>query len=269
MPELPEIETICRELSKKLPTKTFKQIKFLRADLRIPFPKDVKNILNKEIISIERRAKFIQINLSNVLKVIIHLGMTGKILFKSSNYQPIKHDHALFYLSDDLVMVYNDVRRFGLITICEDKHSKHYKNFGPEPFSSEFNVNYFQNFVQNKSLPIKPLLMNNELVVGVGNIYACEALFKSRIDPSRKAKSLTKEEISRLIKEIINVLYKAIELGGSTLRDYINTNEQKGNFQNEFLVYGKEKETCVICDSEIKRIRQAGRSTFFCPSCQK
>ncbi len=277
MPELPEVETICQSLSKKIIGKKISKVIQNRHDLRINLPTSLKDLVNFEISSVKRRAKFILISFKNHPEtLVIGLGMTGRMLFNatgvdldmnSHEVKYAKHNHVIFEFSDQSRLIYNDIRRFGFMLIAENiENFEMIKNLGPEPLSEDFNSLYFSEFVKKRQTPIKNLLMSNDFVVGIGNIYASESLFNAQILPYRPASSLSKEEIMRLITAICDVLKCAIEAGGSSLKDYVNAEGQSGYFQHKFKVYGKNK--CSECESEIKKIKQAGRSSFFCPNCQ-
>jgi formamidopyrimidine-DNA glycosylase len=258
MPELPEVETVVRELKHSLIGKSFRHIITLRDDIREPIP-DLSEFEGKKIRSVTRRAKYIVIN----DRLIIHLGMSGKIMIDKPQARK-KHDHVVFELSSGEEMVFNDARRFGLVTIKNDKIFSH---LGPEPFSEEFSEKYLKDALVRRKGPIKVALMDQELVVGVGNIYAAEALFRTGIDPKTPANKVKK--LKMLIKNIRAVLAEAIESGGSTLRDYVRSSGDLGYFQHSFAVYGRDKKPCLKCRTNIEKITQGGRSTFYCPKCQK
>ncbi|MBL6665349.1 MAG: bifunctional DNA-formamidopyrimidine glycosylase/DNA-(apurinic or apyrimidinic site) lyase [Rickettsiales bacterium] len=274
MPELPEVETIkngIQEIKSKKIINTFSSSKKLRFDSHINL-EQLKNLQIKEII---RRARYLIITLNNNKSLIIHLGMSGKISLKDSFSQE-KHDHFAIQFQDNSWLIYNDARRFGFVDLInsnEIKKHKMLKDLGPEPLSEEFNSNYLYESLKNKSTNIKTTMMDNKLVVGVGNIYINESLFDAKILPTKQAKNLTKKEIDRLIKSIKKIISHAIELGGSSISDYVTTRGEMGNFQDTFKVYGradkKNQEKCLICDNKIKKIVQNGRSTFYCDNCQK
>jgi formamidopyrimidine-DNA glycosylase len=273
MPELPEVETVCKGLSKSLLGRKFTNINLLRPNLRIPFPENFSTkIINRTIKDITRRAKYIFIHLDNSQVIIMHLGMSGKIIVHPSKQQILKHDHAIFTFDDNQELVFNDARRFGLITIADinnlDQHPL-FKSLGPEPLTENFNTKYLADKLKTKSIPIKPAIMNNNIVVGVGNIYACESLFISNISPLKAANNLNNVEIKILITNIKQVLLDAIKSGGSSISDYVNAQGELGYFQHNFNVYNKYNHSCKICTSKIARITQCGRSTFYCPTCQK
>jgi formamidopyrimidine-DNA glycosylase len=270
MPELPEIETICKALRAQILNKVIIQaIKITNLSLRKPISDDlIKKLVNIKVIDIQRRAKYIKICLNDNSILLIHLGMSGKILIKPRNYIYQKHDHVAFILNDGQQLVYNDPRRFGLIEfLSEDNNSL--THLGIEPLEQEFTPAYLANILNNKKQPVKLSIMDNSNIVGIGNIYACESLFLSKVKPDRPSFSLSKKEIVNLHKEIIFVLEEAIKQGGSSLKDYASVSGEKGYFQHFFKVYGREGGPCSICHEAICKVKQGGRSSFYCPSCQK
>ncbi len=272
MPELPEVEVVVLELRNQIIGESFLGVQINQHNLRIPIPKVLPALLEKQvIITVSRQAKYVLIHLANDHVLVLHLGMSGKILINPSQ-QFQKHNHVIFYLTNNNRIVFNDPRRFGLITIYHLNNlakSFLFKNYGPEPLSREFNSTYLSFALQNKTTPIKISLMNNKVLVGVGNIYACESLFHCKISPLRKSNSLKTKEINKLISAIKNTLKKAIAAGGSTLKNYVNTRGELGYFQHEHKVYGRTDLNCTNCNTSIKQIIQSGRSTFYCPNCQK
>lgn len=272
MPELPEVETICQGLKEKTLKKVIVKVQLItKLNLRQAIPLSIEEKLNGcQIVEITRRAKYIQIFLDNSLVILIHLGMSGKVLIKNQNYIYQKHDHFAIHLNDGQQIVYNDPRRFGLIDLVakeELPNSPLLKHLGIEPLEIQFTPEYLANIFRNKKQPIKLTIMDNVNIVGVGNIYASESLFLSKISPTRAANSLNFAEITLLHQMIIKVLKDAIKQGGSSLKDYASVSGEKGYFQHLFKVYGKEK--CYICQNPITKIKQAGRASFYCPVCQK
>jgi len=272
MPELPEVETVCRGLENNIIGKKIASVFIGDKKLRLPFPKNFSaDLKNKTVISVKRRARYIIIELDRELNILIHLGMTGKIIYQTKLPNLTTHDHCLIFFSDKTAIIYNDTRRFGLIDLVETaeiKNHKMIKNLGPEPLSKEFNAKYLQSKLKNKQINIKTAMMNNKIVVGVGNIYINESLFQTAISPLKTAGSLKLDQLDKLIMNIQKILKKAIKLGGSTLRDYVNSNGDAGGFQFNFNVYGRAGQKCVVCDGIIKKIKQNGRSSFYCPKCQ-
>ncbi len=274
MPELPEVETTKRGLSYIL-NKEIKQIfrsnKKMRFDSTLPL-----DLLEGSIVkNLDRRARYLLIKLQDSRTLIVHLGMSGRMtLLKNNdldNYEIQKHDHLILDFGSDLV-IFNDPRRFGFIDLIDNEKFSSHKliaNLGPEPLNTEFNDKYLFEKLQKKSSNIKNIMMDNTIVVGVGNIYINESLFKSGIMPTRSANSLKKSEIKKLVTNIKEILNLAIEFKGSSINDYVHSDGKLGNFQNNFFVYGMENEKCKVCSKKIHRIVQNGRSTFFCDHCQK
>ena len=283
MPELPEVETVKRGLEEFIINESIKEVYLSKFNLRFPWPKDfVSKIVGKKIISIKRRAKYIIIGLSDNYSIIAHLGMSGsyKVLKKGEvqDYIILKHDHLIIDL-DNFKIVYNDPRRFGYIDLTNQDPETHkfLSSLGPEPLSNYFNADHLAETLLNKNKPIKNTLLDQNIVSGLGNIYVCEALFRSKINPKKNCSKLVtskgkpKKNLILLIQKINEVIKEAIEVGGSTLRDFSNISGKMGYFQSSFNVYNRENEECLLgsCDGVVKRIIQSGRSTFFCSKCQK
>ena len=283
MPELPEVETVKKGLEEILVNKTIKNINLSGFSLRFPIPKNFVSLASaKKILSIGRRAKYILFSLSDNISIISHLGMSGsyRILSydESISYKPNKHDHIIFQF-EDFKVVYNDPRRFGYIFITDKDPNDHklIASLGPEPITNNFNEIELAKSFYKKERPIKNALLDQTIISGLGNIYVCEALFRSKISPKKRIKKLVysdgsaKKPLITLKDKINEVIEESILLGGSSLKDFSNTEGKMGYFQNTFSVYGREGEFCILkdCDQKIKRITQAGRSTFYCPKCQK
>lgn len=283
MPELPEVETVKRGLEEFIINESIKEVYLSKFNLRFPWPKDfVSKIVGKKIISIKRRAKYIIIGLSDNYSIIAHLGMSGsyKVLKKGEvqDYIILKHDHLIIDL-DNFKIVYNDPRRFGYIDLTNQDPETHkfLSSLGPEPLSNYFNADNLAETLLNKNKPIKNTLLDQNIVSGLGNIYVCEALFRSKINPKKNCSKLVtskgkpRKNLILLIEKINEVIKEAIEAGGSSLRDFSNTSGKMGYFQSSFNVYNRENEKCLLdsCDGVVKRIIQSGRSTFFCSKCQK
>lgn len=288
MPELPEVETISRGIKAHLENQTISNLKILNPKLRYLIPKNIKqDCLKSKILNVKRKAKYILIELDNQNIIVIHLGMTGRLLITTKNTQKknlsteeifrhqLKHlnkyDHAIFQLENGTSLIYNDVRKFGMIDLIDKSQMESYKffkNLGLEPLDKAFSFKAFEEIISKRNKSIKSTIMDANLIVGVGNIYANEALFKAKIHPERLASNLTQSEIKELRLEIIKVLNAAIEAGGSTLKDYANEKGESGYFQFNFKVYGRNGQPCTKCKTIIERIKQNGRSSFFCPECQ-
>lgn len=283
MPELPEVETICRGLEPAINGKVITAVKQRRKDLRVPFPKNLKAKLEgAKILSIKRRAKYIVLGLGraegNTIEatLIMHLGMSGRIVITRSPYDPVKHDHFLLTFADGTCVVFHDPRRFGMVVYCEGEDIETLPSFqrmGPEPLGNHFHGKYLYKVLQKRAAPIKSALLNQQVVAGLGNIYVCEALFLAGIHPEERAQNITADKAEDLVKVIREVLKKAIKAGGSTLKDYRKADGSLGYFQYAFAVYDREGQACPNCTcrekEKIVRIQQAGRSTFFCAKKQK
>lgn len=275
MPELPEVETICRGIKPLLENQSIKKILCRVSKLRYLLPKNLnKKIANCKILKVQRKAKYIQIFLDNETQLIIHLGMTGKLLIKKNltNKSVDKHDHVIVELKNSQALVFNDVRKFGMLDLIDNSQEQNYKFFkdlGIEPLEKEFDFHNFKKIISHRNKSIKSTIMDSKLIVGVGNIYANESLFNAGIHPERTSSDLKDHELELLRKEIIKILKKAIKKGGSTLNDFRNEENQKGYFQFDFRVYARGGLACKICKTEIQRIKQNGRSSFVCSTCQK
>lgn len=273
MPELPEIETICRKLTPQLRNKKFSNITVYRSDLRVPIPQDLTITATKsQIQKIHRRSKYLLMDLANGLSLIFHLGMSGRLFFTDKKTPRNKHDHVYFDTEDGLHLRLRDPRRFGLLTTGATAQlfdHKLFKNLGCEPLSSEFNGRFLHTLCQKTQTAIKSLLMNAKYIVGIGNIYASEALFLSNLKPSRITQKITAEDAANLCDNIKSVLNRSIARGGTTFRDYVDSDGKPGLHQLELFVYGRGNQPCKKCHTPIKRVTQNNRSSFFCPQCQR
>src|SRR5215471_11357070 len=276
MPELPEVETVVRGLQPTVEGRRLTSVETRRHDLRVPFPENFESRLTgRRVQRLWRRAKYIMADLDGGETLVIHLGMSGRIQV----YRPRddigrgKHDHVVFDTDAPARIVFTDQRRFGLMTIVGTgslESHKLFKDLGIEPLSRQFNASYLRQVLKGKKTPIKSALLDQRVIAGLGNIYACEALWRSRISPKRKSARLKAATLNVLATAIKEVLKEAVVLGGSSLRDHRQTNGELGNFQKTFAVYDREGQPCMRrgCAGTIKRIVQSGRSTFYCPSCQ-
>ncbi len=286
MPELPEIEIIKRSLFKMINKAKIINIKINNKNLRYKLSSTFsKSLINEKILGITRRSKYLIFHFNNKI-LLVHLGMTGKLLiernndkkiFKTSFYYDLnvskKHNHIYFKLNNDFTIIYNDVRRFGFFKLYNHlklDQIKFLRKLGLEPFSKNFNVKYFETFIKKRKKNIKNLLMDQTFVSGLGNIYVNEALFMSKIKPTRSCCSLSKNEIKRLIKNIKKVLKSSISKGGSSIKDFKNVLGKSGNFQQFFYVYGRENKKCsrISCAGKINKIQISNRSSFYCNKCQ-
>jgi len=276
MPELPEVETVRRGLAPKLEGHRIARITVRRGDLRFPLPADFATRLEGRCVeTIGRRGKYLLFALDDGQVVIGHLGMSGRLFARpEAGAAPEKHDHILFVTDDGVEIVFNDVRRFGLFDLTQaaalDDHPL-LRDMGPDPLGNDFSGPVLSAALAGRRSPIKALLLDQHLVAGIGNIYACESLYRAGISPKRLGASGAGARAERLVPAIKAVLGDAIAAGGSSLRDYVQASGELGYFQHAFSVYGREGEPCASgapghC---VKRIVQAGRSTFLCPKCQR
>ena len=288
MPELPEVEIVKQSLNKSITGKIIKDILIKNRNLRFKIPKNFeKNIIKKKIIKVDRFSKHLILKFEDSSNLMIHLGMSGTIhlISKSSKKNPItntsfyhspwlpkKHNHVEIKI-DNFKLIYNDPRRFGFFLFIENKDDLKdiFKNYGPEPFDKRFNLNYLTNFFKGKKKDIKSFLLDQKFVAGIGNIYASEILYLSKINPLVSAKYLKKIQCKSIVINSRKILYNAIRKGGSTIRDFKNIKGDQGNYQKDFKVYGRDKQKCkrFRCSGIINRITQSNRSTFLCKICQK
>ena len=287
MPELPEVEIIKRSLSKIIKGKIIKKVIVKNRNLRFKVPLNFSKILkNQKIIKVNRFSKYLILFLSTSNICLIHLGMSGtihlihknnkRLITNTSFYQspilPKKHNHIEIFF-DNFRLVYNDPRRFGYFQIIKNSKILDAKlnRFGPEPFNIKFNLSYLYSFLRNKEKNIKNFLLDQNFVSGIGNIYASEILYLSKIKPDKKGKKLTKKELKKILINSKKVLSKAIYKGGSSIRDFRSVSGLKGGYQNEFKVYQREGSHCkrFSCNGIIKKKNISNRSTFFCNYCQK
>jgi formamidopyrimidine-DNA glycosylase len=283
MPELPEVETVRQGLVPVLEGRRLKRVIARRGDLRFPLPKDfAERLTGRRVEKLTRRAKYILAHLDRGEILIIHLGMSGRFQIEGGELgrflhnagSPGKHDHIEFETDRGVRIVFSDHRRFGMMDLFPSDQIGQYRflaEIGPEPLAESFTGPELAARLKGKKAPIKAALLDQRVVAGLGNIYVCEALFRSGISPKRKSASLKAPETARLVDDIKVVLHEAIEAGGSTLRDYKQTSGALGYFQHRFRVYDREGECCSRegCAGVIKRIVQSGRSTFFCSTCQR
>jgi formamidopyrimidine-DNA glycosylase len=278
MPELPEVETVKRGLEPVMQGFKFERVTLNRLNLRFPFDKNfISRIQGKILTSLIRRGKFLKATLSSNDVLYMHLGMSGRFsinndltaVYNSNNSTNPKHNHVIFEMSNGVVVTYNDPRRFGFMELIAPGEPSRLDKMGPEPLDNMFNAPYLFNKLSGKKSAIKSALLDQSIIGGLGNIYVCEAIFKAKISPKRLAGSLTIKETEILVNEIKGVIKKAIEAGGSSLKDFASVDGNLGYFQHSFEVYGQEKKPCVVCETPIERIIQSGRSSFYCKACQK
>ena len=272
MPELPEIETLKLYLQNYLIGRTITEIKLQRPDLRYKLSEDLSlRIPSTTILTLRRIAKYLLLDLDNGYSIVIHLGMSGRFTIRTSDYKVLKHDHVIFTLDSGSMLVFNDARRFGMIYICPTfaPYQKIFGRLGPDPLSNCFDAEYLREKLINRKIPIKTALMDNYIVVGIGNIYASESLFLAKINPERKSCSLTDNEFYNLVTSVKIILEKAILAGGTTLKDFVNGDNKPGYFKQELSVYARKGNQCFKCNDAIVKIKQCGRASFYCPTCQK
>jgi formamidopyrimidine-DNA glycosylase len=288
MPELPEVEVVKKSLENKLKNLTIKRVFINNNKLRYKINnQQFYKIKGHKIISVKRRSKYLLINLNKQITILAHLGMTGKffivdksnIKLKTSFYYSLKkneskHDHVTFYLNKGFKLIYNDVRKFGFLKLYQSKDilkTSHLKILGPEPLTKQFDLNYVTNYFLKKKKPIKDLLMDQKFVSGLGNIYCNEILFLCKIHPLKIANKIKKKEKKNIIEFTKKILSISIIQGGSSIKNFSNIEGEKGNFQQKFNVYNREKSKCnrKNCSGIIRKIYTSNRSSFFCSMCQK
>jgi formamidopyrimidine-DNA glycosylase len=293
MPELPEVETVKRGLEPALRGRLFTRVELRRSDLRFPFPPDfVARLEGARVTGLSRRAKYILADTDRGDLLLLHLGMTGRFtILKSDGWVATpgefyddtasaisadgKHDHVVFHLDDGTRIVYADHRRFGMMDLQRRGESHALlRDIGVEPLGNELSADYLRDAFVGKKAPLKAALLDQRIIAGLGNIYVCEALYRARLSPKCCAGTLAKKNDPRtddLVRHIRVILNDAIAAGGSTLQDYQSADGAKGSYQQRFSVYDREGEPCHTpgCTSKVRRIVQSGRSTFYCPSCQK
>lgn len=287
MPELPEVETVRRGLEPVLTGRVLAQVDQRRPDLRWPLPDRFgERLRGRRVERLRRRSKWILADLDAGVDGpetwMVHLGMSGKMLIDGDQTvdlhhdrgTPDKHDHVIVQTDQGVTITYNDARRFGAMDLWPtadlDQHP-HLKTLGPEPLGNEFHADALAAAFDGKNSPVKSALLDQRNVAGLGNIYVCEALFRSGIHPTRLAGSISSKRVADLAGEIVDTLTEAIAAGGSSLRDYRQADGELGYFQHAFKVYDREGEACVTpgCKGTVRRIVQSGRSTFYCPKCQR
>jgi formamidopyrimidine-DNA glycosylase len=273
MPELPEVETVRRGLEPAVVGAVIEKVVLKRKDLRVPFTQHfARRVQQAEVTAIKRRAKYLIFELSNGEAILSHLGMSGRfVIWPDSLPKAGKHDHVIIHFSDGRFLVYHDPRRFGVMLVVRQVDIESHPllcSLGPEPLEKGFTARALRDGLLARKTPIKQALMDPELVVGVGNIYASEALFLAGIDPRRPAFEVA-DQSAAIVRAIRRVLSDAIASGGSSLRDFLQVSGEEGYFQHSFNVYGRSGKPCFSCGGKVQSTRQAGRSTFYCPACQK
>ena len=271
MPELPEVETVRKKLLLKLKNKKINDLKIIYSNVfeGQDINKVIKNITGEVINDIKRRGKWLLFELDNYY-LLSHLRMEGKYLYRDINSEIGKHEHVIFNINNEFELRYKDVRKFGkMYLVPKDELNKiKLKDLGYEPWDKNLTSDYLLSKYKNKSLPIKSILLDQSIIVGIGNIYADEILFLSKINPHKKGKNITKKECNLIIENTKKVLDKAIKEGGTTIRSYTSEEGVTGLFQNSLNVHKKENEPCPNCKTKIKRDKIGGRSSYYCPKCQ-
>lgn len=283
MPELPEVETVRRGLLPAMEGRAIASVQVRRPDLRWPFPEGMaERLTGQKVTALRRRSKYLLADLSSGETLIVHLGMSGRMLisgrmqgqFHHPHAAPEKHDHVVLDMDGGARITFNDARRFGAMDLWPTADlGAHWllARLGPEPLGNEFHQDYLAERLRGRAMPVKSALLDQRIVAGLGNIYVCEALFRAHVSPRRKAGQIAEARVRALVPVIRDVLSEAIEAGGSSLRDYRQASGELGYFQHGFQVYDREGAQCATpgCSGTIARITQCGRSTFFCPKCQR
>lgn len=283
MPELPEVETVRRGLAPVMEGAVITRADVNRPDLRWPFPDHMAERLSGQRVErLRRRSKYILVDLASGESLLVHLGMSGRMLisgdplgqFEHDHPATEKHDHVVLHMSNGARITFNDPRRFGAMDLMDTATADQHKllsTIGPEPLGNDFHEAHLIAALKGRNMPVKSALLDQRIVAGLGNIYVCETLYRAGISPARKAGQLTKARVAALVPIIRQVLLEAIEAGGSSLRDFRQADGELGYFQHSFDVYGREGEPCRTpdCGNVIGRIVQSGRSSFYCPTCQR
>jgi formamidopyrimidine-DNA glycosylase len=270
MPELPEVETTCRGLTPHVVGRRVTAVSVRQPRLRVPVPASLDELVGQRINAIHRRAKYLIFE-TDKGQMVIHLGMSGSLRICTSSMPPRKHDHAVFRLESGKEMRFHDPRRFGLVDWTGGgwQEMRWFKGLGPEPLTDDFNAGYLGTKAKGRKVAVKSFIMSNQVVVGVGNIYACEALFLAGIHPQRAAGRVSRTRLGALVDAIKDRLAAAIESGGTSLRDFVHEDGQPGYFKQELMAYGREGEPCKKCEARILRCVIGQRSTFYCAHCQR
>ncbi|MBY6120634.1 bifunctional DNA-formamidopyrimidine glycosylase/DNA-(apurinic or apyrimidinic site) lyase [Mameliella alba] len=283
MPELPEVETVRRGLAPVMEGQVIAQARVNRPDLRWPFPENMADRLTgTRVERLRRRSKYILADLSSGETLLIHLGMSGRMLvsgdplgtFVHDHPAPEKHDHVVLDMGQGARVTFNDPRRFGAMDLMDTAEAERHPllvSLGPEPLGNGFSESYLSGMLRGRRTPIKSALLDQKIIAGLGNIYVCEALYRARIHPARKVNRISEARLGALVPIIREVLQDAIAAGGSSLRDFRQADGELGYFQHSFDVYGREGAPCRSegCADTVRRIVQSGRSSFYCAGCQR
>jgi len=271
MPELPEVETIRRGIEPLVVNKVVDHVQIHNGSLRWPVPDVLVELLpGQKARTVDRRSKYLLFYFEQGT-LIVHLGMTGHLRLDASTSKRRKHDHVEIVFTDGTALRYNDSRRFGAILWTEKDPLQHVRltDLGPEPLTSEFNAAYLYQLSRGRKIAVKPFLMDSHVVVGIGNIYASEALFRAGIAPVRPAGKVSKAAYERLAQSVTEILTEAIAAGGTTIRDFSNSEGRPGYFKQKLCVYGRAGQKCVSCEALVKQVKLGQRSTYYCPVCQR
>ncbi len=286
MPELPEVESIRRKLNSILTNRQIQQIEVLREKSFLAYPAVGQKILKQTVVEVKRRAKILQIVLSGEHDLLVHLKMTGQLIFVDQNGQraggghpsadwvndlPARHTRVIFTFSDGARLFFNDQRVFGWIRPPHKKDvDREFVNYGPDIDDKNLTANYLLEAAKRRQISIKQFIMDNKVICGVGNIYASESLFSTGINPTKSAREISKEEMSSLLQAMKKIIARSTQLGGTTFDGkYVGVDGFAGGFQNELKVYGRAGEPCLSCGTLISKIKQGGRGTFYCSVCQQ
>ncbi len=283
MPELPEVETVRRGLAPVMEGEVLAQVTVNRPDLRWPFPERMaERLTGQRVLHLRRRSKYILADLDGGETLLVHLGMSGRMLisgdplgrFLHDHPATEKHDHVVFDMANGARITFNDPRRFGAMDLMATARAEAHPllaQLGPEPLGNEFSESYLVAALKARNTPVKSALLDQKIVAGLGNIYVCEALFRTGIAPRRKARAISSARLATLVPAVREVLTRAIAAGGSSLKDFRQADGELGYFQHSFDVYGREGQPCRRegCGGTVARIVQSGRSSFYCPACQR
>lgn len=283
MPELPEVETVRRGLEPVMTDTVIESAQVNRPDLRWPLPVNMsERLTGQRVLGLRRRSKYILCDLKGGETLLIHLGMSGRMLisgaqvgaFAHPHPAPEKHDHVVLNMVGGARITFNDARRFGAMDLAQTSEVDSHKwlaGLGPEPLGNAFSEDHLVARLKGRKMPIKSALLDQKIVAGLGNIYVCETLYRAGIHPARQAGAISERRVRSMVPIIRQVLEEAIAAGGSSLRDFRQADGELGYFQHNFDVYGREGMTCKTqeCQAEVRRIVQSGRSSFYCPTCQR
>lgn len=274
MPELPEVETVARALRPHLTGRRITRVEVFSPKMREPLtPLLEAGLPGRTVVTVRRRGRYLLLDLDDGRTVLAHLGMSGVIRLEGAEVPRRKHEHVFLFFEEDLIFRFECPRRFSVLKICSPKcpgeDPPELATLGVEPLSEAFDAEYFFRRSRGRTGPLKVFLMNNEIVTGVGNIYATEALFAAGLRPTRQAGSLSRKECGMLVTAVRQVLRNAIAAGGTTIHDYRHVDGSEGKFEQELRVYGRAGQPCEVCGTPIRTVRLGGRSSAFCPHCQK